>query len=152
MDAQALPSEEDQFVAYKSVLEKMGSRPTVVRTLDIGGDKELSYLPFPHEMNPFLGYRAIRLCLDRTDIFKTQVRALLRSSVFGKLCIMFPKTLDLNKAQTYVLKICNTIKHKRIVFVSKNSFVSLWGSLGNLHQCPDTVQFGLETHLSKTDL
>ena len=100
MDAQALPSEEDQFVAYKSVLEKMGSRPAVVRTLDIGGDKELSYLPFPHEMNPFLGYRAIRLCLDRTDIFKTQVRALLRSSVFGKLCIMFPMIATLDEFRT----------------------------------------------------
>jgi len=90
MDAQSLPSEEDQFQAYKAVLDKMGDRPVVVRTLDIGGDKELPYLSFPHELNPFLGYRAIRLCLDRTDIFKTQVRALLRSSVYGKLCIMFP--------------------------------------------------------------
>jgi phosphoenolpyruvate-protein phosphotransferase (PTS system enzyme I) len=90
MDAKELPSEEDQFIAYKTVLEKMGKHPVVVRTLDIGGDKELSYLPIPHEMNPFLGYRAIRLCLDRPDIFKTQVRALLRASVYGKLCIMFP--------------------------------------------------------------
>lgn len=100
MDAQSLPSEEDQFIAYKSVLEKMGSKPTVVRTLDIGGDKELSYLPFPHEMNPFLGYRAIRLCLDRTDIFKTQVRALLRASTFGKLCIMFPMIATLDEFRT----------------------------------------------------
>lgn len=96
MDATALPSEDDQFEAYKKVLEKMGDRPVVVRTLDIGGDKELPYLTFPHELNPFLGYRAIRLCLDRTDIFKTQIRALLRASVYGKLCIMFPMiaTLD----------------------------------------------------------
>lgn len=96
MDAQELPTEEEQFVAYKKVLEKMGNRPVVVRTLDIGGDKKLTYLPIPEEMNPFLGYRAIRLCLDRTDIFRTQLRALLRASVFGKLCIMFPMiaTLD----------------------------------------------------------
>jgi len=96
MDAQELPTEEEQFVAYKKVLEKMGNRPVVVRTLDIGGDKKLPYLPIPEEMNPFLGYRAIRLCLDRTDIFRTQLRALLRASVFGKLCIMFPMiaTLD----------------------------------------------------------
>lgn len=96
MDAKSLPTEDDQYVAYKTVLEKMGKRPVVVRTLDIGGDKELSYLPFPHEMNPFLGYRAIRLCLDRTDIFKTQIRALLRASTSGNLCIMFPMiaTLD----------------------------------------------------------
>ncbi len=100
MDAQSLPTEEDQYVAYKSVLEKMGKRPTVVRTLDIGGDKELSYLPFPHEMNPFLGYRAIRLCLDRTDIFKTQVRALLRASVYGNLCIMFPMIATLDEFRT----------------------------------------------------
>lgn len=106
MDAQSLPSEEEQFVAYKIVLEKMGKYPVVIRTLDIGGDKELAYLPFPKEMNPFLGYRAIRLCLDRKDIFKTQVRALLRASVFGKLCIMFPMiaTLDeFREAKTFIL-------------------------------------------------
>ncbi len=90
MDASSLPNEEDQFTAYKTVLEKMGSRPVVVRTLDIGGDKELSYLTLPKEMNPFLGYRAIRLCLDRPDIFNTQLRALLRASMHGNLCIMFP--------------------------------------------------------------
>ncbi|HZJ85696.1 MAG TPA: phosphoenolpyruvate--protein phosphotransferase [Erysipelotrichaceae bacterium] len=96
MDASELPSEEDQFNAYKEVLEAMEGKPVVVRTLDIGGDKELSYLQLPKEMNPFLGYRAIRLCLDRTDIFRTQLRALIRSSVYGKLRIMFPMiaTLD----------------------------------------------------------
>ena len=106
MDATALPTEEDQFIAYKTVLEKMGKRPVVVRTLDIGGDKELSYLPFPHEMNPFLGYRAIRLCLDRPDIFKTQARALLRASVYGHLCIMFPIIATLGEfraAKTFIL-------------------------------------------------
>lgn len=90
MDASELPDEEAQFIAYKTVLENMNPGRVVVRTLDIGGDKELPYLPFPHEMNPFLGYRAIRLCLDRLDIFRVQVRALLRASVFGKLSIMFP--------------------------------------------------------------
>lgn len=90
MDAQSLPTEEEQFVAYKTVLENMDGRRVVVRTLDIGGDKELPYLQFPKEMNPFLGYRAIRLCLDRTDIFRTQLRALIRASVYGNLCIMFP--------------------------------------------------------------
>lgn len=97
MDASALPSEEDQFEAYKKVLEKMGDKPVVVRTLDIGGDKELSYLPLPKEMNPFLGYRAIRLCLDRPDIFNTQLRALLRASAFGNLCIMFPMIATINE-------------------------------------------------------
>lgn len=90
MESKALPTEEEQFEAYKIVLERMEGKPVVVRTLDIGGDKELDYLPLPEEMNPFLGYRAIRLCLDRTDIFRTQLRALIRASVYGKLRIMFP--------------------------------------------------------------
>jgi len=96
MDRNDLPTEEEQFVAYKTVLEAMKNQPVVIRTLDIGGDKELPYLQLPHEMNPFLGYRAIRICLDRKDLFKTQLRALLRASVYGKLHVMFPMiaTLD----------------------------------------------------------
>lgn len=90
MNATQLPGEEEQFEAYKAVLEKMGDHRVVIRTLDIGGDKELDYLKFPHELNPFLGYRAIRLCLDRPDIFRVQIRALLRASVYGKLAVMFP--------------------------------------------------------------
>lgn len=90
MNSQEFPTEEEQFIAYKAVLEGMGGKKVVVRTLDIGGDKTLPYFTFPEEMNPFLGYRAIRLCLDRTDIFRTQLRALCRASVYGKLCIMFP--------------------------------------------------------------
>ncbi len=90
MDNDHFPTEEEQFEAYKAVLEGMQGRRVVVRTLDIGGDKKLSYFEFPEEMNPFLGYRAIRLCLDRTDIFRTQLRALIRASVYGRLCIMFP--------------------------------------------------------------
>ena len=84
------PTEEEQFNAYKAVLEGMQGKRVVVRTLDIGGDKKLNYFTFPEEMNPFLGYRAIRFCLDRTDVFRTQLRALIRASVYGKLCIMFP--------------------------------------------------------------
>lgn len=90
MDRQELPNEEEQFTAYKTVLEKMQGKPTVVRTLDIGGDKILPYLKLDHEMNPFLGYRAIRLCLDKQDIFRTQLRALLRASIYGNLKVMFP--------------------------------------------------------------
>ena len=97
MDATSLPSEEDQYNAYKAVLEAMGDKLVVIRTLDIGGDKELSYLKFPHELNPFLGYRALRLCLDRPDIFRTQLRALLRASVHGKLAIMFPMVATVNE-------------------------------------------------------
>lgn len=113
MDALALPTEEQQYQAYKTVLERMGNHLVVIRTLDIGGDKELPYLPFPKEMNPFLGYRAIRLCLDRQDdIFATQVRALLRASAHGKLAIMFPMiaTLDeFRQAKAFVLK------HKKLL-------------------------------------
>ena len=91
------PTEEEQFEAYKAVLEAMGEKPVVVRTLDIGGDKELPYLHLPKEMNPFLGYRAVRLCLDDTDLFRTQLRALLRASAYGKLRIMFPMIATLNE-------------------------------------------------------
>lgn len=97
MDSAELPSEEDQFQAYKTVLEGMNNKPVVVRTMDIGGDKHLPYLPLPEEMNPFLGYRAIRISLDRQDIFRTQLRALLRASAFGKLCIMFPMIATLQE-------------------------------------------------------
>lgn len=90
MDASELPGEEDQFVAYKEALEGMNGKQVVVRTMDIGGDKELPYLPLPEEENPFLGYRAVRICLERQDIFRTQLRALLRASAFGRLAIMFP--------------------------------------------------------------
>ena len=90
MDATELPSEDDQFEAYKEALEGMNGKQVVVRTMDIGGDKELPYLPLPQEQNPFLGYRAIRICLDREEIFRTQLRALLRASHYGKLAIMFP--------------------------------------------------------------
>ena len=90
MDRESAPTEEEQFEAYKFVLEKMEGKQVVIRTLDIGGDKTLPYLPLPEEMNPFLGYRAIRLCLDRKEIFKVQLRALLRASVYGKLAVMFP--------------------------------------------------------------
>ena len=100
------PSEDAQFEAYKVVLEQAKGQRVVVRTLDIGGDKKLPYFEFDPEMNPFLGYRAIRLCLDRKDIFKTQVRALLRASTYGKLAIMFPMiaTVDeFKNAKQFVL-------------------------------------------------
>lgn len=97
MDRDSFPTEEIQYEAYKAVLEGMDGKPIVIRTLDIGGDKELSYLSMEPEMNPFLGYRAIRLCLDRKDIFKTQLRALYRASVHGKLRIMFPMISSLEE-------------------------------------------------------
>lgn len=109
MGRDAMPTEEEQFDAYKEVVTKMGKkRPVVIRTLDIGGDKKLPYLPLPAEMNPFLGFRAIRLCLGRKDIFKVQLRALLRASALGNLKIMFPmiSSLEEFKQAKEVLKEC----------------------------------------------
>ena len=91
------PDEDTQFAAYKQVLEGMNGRPVVIRTLDIGGDKKLKYYTFDEEMNPFLGVRAIRFCLMRKDVFRVQLRALLRASAFGHLCIMFPMIATVNE-------------------------------------------------------
>ena len=90
MGKNTMPTEEEQFSTYKQVLEMMEDKPTTIRTLDIGGDKELSYINIPAELNPFLGYRAIRISLDQPEIFKVQLRALLRASIYGNLRIMFP--------------------------------------------------------------
>lgn len=105
MENDHFPTEEEQFQAYKEVVDQMHGNLVVIRTLDIGGDKKLSYYQFPAEMNPFLGYRAIRFCLDHPDIFRTQLRALLRASAFGPLGIMFPMiaTIDeFNQAKALV--------------------------------------------------
>lgn len=90
MDNDHMPSEDEQFEAYKKAVIGMNGKPVVVRTMDIGGDKPLEYMPLPEEENPFLGYRAIRICLDRPELFKTQLRALVRASEFGPVSIMFP--------------------------------------------------------------
>ena len=97
MDSAELPTEDEQYEAYKEVLAGMDGKSVVVRTMDIGGDKELPYLDLPDEMNPFLGYRAIRISLDQDEIFRTQLRALLRASVHGSLRIMFPMIATLNE-------------------------------------------------------
>ncbi len=97
MGRDQLPTEDEQFDAYKTVLERMEGKSVVVRTLDIGGDKELPYLRLPKEMNPFLGYRAIRLCLEEQEIFRTQLRASLRASTYGNLKIMFPMIATVNE-------------------------------------------------------
>ena len=97
MNSAELPTEDEQFEAYKKAIEGMNGKQVVVRTMDIGGDKELPYLPLPKEENPFLGYRAIRISLDRQDIFRTQLRALLRASAFGRLAIMFPMIATVNE-------------------------------------------------------
>lgn len=97
MDRDHLPSEEEQFIAYKEVVEAMNGRIVVLRTMDIGGDKDLPYLDLPKEMNPFLGWRAIRIALDRREILNAQLRAVLRASAFGKLAVMFPMIISVEE-------------------------------------------------------
>lgn len=110
MDRNTAPSEDEQFEIYKAVLEKMQNRPTVIRTLDVGGDKEISYLKISKEDNPFLGFRAIRYCLQHEDLFKDQLRALLRASVYGNLQIMFPMISGLEEV-LLAKKILEEAKH-----------------------------------------
>ncbi|MFB0845719.1 phosphoenolpyruvate--protein phosphotransferase [Paenibacillus oleatilyticus] len=97
MDRSSFPEEEEQFAVYREVAERLGSKPVVIRTLDVGGDKHLDYLALPEEENPSLGYRAIRIMLDRTDLFKTQLRAILRASHYGNVKIMYPMISSLDE-------------------------------------------------------
>lgn len=99
LEADDYPSEESQFMAYKTVAENMAGKKVIVRTLDIGADKQADYFKLDHEDNPAMGYRAIRICLGRTDIFKTQLRALLRASAFGNIAIMFPMIISVNEVK-----------------------------------------------------
>ncbi|MGD9425504.1 phosphoenolpyruvate-protein phosphotransferase PtsI [Pantoea sp. NSTU24] len=100
MDRDSLPSEEEQFQAYKAVAEAMGSQAVIVRTMDIGGDKDLPYMNLPKEENPFLGWRAIRIAMDRKEILHAQLRAILRASSFGKLRIMFPMIISVEEVRS----------------------------------------------------
>ncbi len=127
MGRDQLPTEEEQFEAYKTVLERMEGKPVVVRTLDIGGDKELPYLDLPKEMNPFLGFRAIRLCLEMQDMFRTQLRALLSASVYGNLKIMFPMiaTLDeFRQAKAILMEEKEKLQHEGVA-VAENIEVGM---------------------------
>ena len=99
MDRDQLPTEDEQFVAYKDVVEAMEGKPCIIRTMDIGGDKDLPYLNLPAELNPFLGWRAIRICFDRPEIMNPQLRALLRASAFGKIRIMFPMIISVEEVR-----------------------------------------------------
>ncbi|MFB4326672.1 phosphoenolpyruvate--protein phosphotransferase [Paenibacillus sp. JNUCC32] len=135
MGRDKLPSEEIQYVAYKSVLEKMEGKPVVVRTLDIGGDKELPYLDLPKEMNPFLGFRAVRLCLDRQDIFRTQLRALLRASVHGNLRIMFPMIATLGEFREAKA----LLEEEKAKLISEGISVSEEIQLGIMVEIPSTA-------------
>lgn len=119
MDRDTMPTEDEQFQAYREVLEGMKDKPVIIRTLDIGGDKKLSYLPIGEEMNPFLGYRAIRICLDRKDIFKIQLRALYRASIHGKLKIMFPMISGLQEilsAKEVIEEVKQELRNEGIAF------------------------------------
>jgi phosphotransferase system enzyme I (PtsI) len=119
MDRNDMPSEEEQFQAYKHVLSKMKEKPVVIRTLDIGGDKQIPYMDFPKEDNPFLGFRAIRYCLENQDIFKIQLRALLRASVFGNLSIMFPmisNIQEVRKAKIIIESVKESLAEENIAY------------------------------------
>lgn len=108
MDSDHLPTEEEQYAAYRIVAEKLKGKPVTIRTMDIGGDKELPYLDLPKEMNPFLGYRAIRISLTHKDMFKTQLRAILRASAYGTIKIMYPMVCSINEIRrsNEILKEC----------------------------------------------
>lgn len=134
MGRDQMPTEEEQFEAYKEVLEAMDGKRVVVRTLDIGGDKELSYLNLPEEMNPFLGYRAIRLCLAQQDIFRPQLRALLRASVYGKLNIMFPMVATINEFR----------EAKAILLEEKENFKN------EGHDISDDIELGIMVEIPAT--
>ena len=109
MDRDTLPTEAEQFEIYKKALEVLGNKPMIIRTMDIGGDKEVSYLNFEKELNPFLGYRAIRYSLDHVQVFKTQLRALYRASIYGQLKIMFPMISSLKEIRA-IKKILEEVK------------------------------------------
>lgn len=117
-----LPDEEEQYHAYKKVVSKMGNKPVVIRTFDLGGDKFLSHLEMPKEMNPFLGWRAIRFCLARPEIFKAQLRAILRASAHGKLRIMYPMIsgiAELKQANKLLDECKVELRSKKISFDEK---------------------------------
>lgn len=110
MDRDTIPTEEEQFEAYKSVAETMKGKPVIIRTLDIGGDKEIPYLGLEKEDNPFLGYRAIRFCLQRTDIYNTQLRALVRASAFGRIKIMVPLVTGVDELRSVKAMVADIMK------------------------------------------
>jgi phosphotransferase system enzyme I (PtsI) len=119
MGRNSFPTEEEQFMFYKTIALRSGNKPVTIRTIDIGGDKQLPYFGIPNEQNPFLGYRAIRICLDRKDIFLTQLRAILRASKFGKLKIMFPmigNIMEIRSAKEILAEAKNELTKEGIGF------------------------------------
>lgn len=119
MGQDQLPDEEKQFQAYKAVAESLDGKPLIIRTLDIGGDKELKCFALPHEPNPFLGWRAIRICLDRRDIFRTQLRAILRASAYGNVLIMYPMISgvgEVRQANAFLAEVKEELRQDSIPF------------------------------------
>ena len=119
MDAKDFPTEEEQFKVYKKIAENLENKTVVIRTLDIGGDKDLKYMKLPKEENPFLGYRAIRVCLDNIDLFKVQLRAILRASAYGEISIMLPMISsieELRKSKEIIEEVKKDLKVKSIKY------------------------------------
>ena len=162
MDREAMPTEDEQFEAYKKVAEAMDGKPVIIRTLDIGGDKEIPYMGLEKDENPFLGYRAIRFCLDRKeDIYKPQLRALLRASAYGNIRIMVPLVTcieEYRQARALVEELkgeldSKGIPYKRDIQVGimvgdrrripdRGYFRKGGGFLQHRHQRPDPVHHG----------
>ncbi|QQK07119.1 phosphoenolpyruvate--protein phosphotransferase [Miniphocaeibacter halophilus] len=119
MENNHFPTEEEQFSVYKKAVELLEDKPLIIRTLDIGGDKSLSYFKFPEEENPFLGWRALRICFDMLDVFKTQLKAILRASAFGKVRILLPMVIsveEIKKVREILEEVKNDLKAKEIDF------------------------------------
>ncbi|MGJ9383011.1 phosphoenolpyruvate--protein phosphotransferase [Salipaludibacillus sp. CF4.18] len=135
MGRDELPNEDEQFESYKKVVENLDGKPVVIRTLDVGGDKELPYLDLPKEMNPFLGFRAIRLCLEQDDMFRVQLRALLRASAFGNLKIMFPMIATLDEFRQAKAM----LEEEKQKLIDKNVEVSEKIEVGIMVEIPSTA-------------
>ena len=125
MNRNDVPGEEEQFEAYKKVTTRLPKKPVIIRTLDLGGDKFLSQLKFPHEMNPFLGWRAIRYCLAKPEVFKVQLRAILRASVFGNIKIMFPMISGLGELRQAIEVLEEAKQELRVKKVSFNENIEV---------------------------
>lgn len=141
MDREDMPSEEEQYKAYKEVVEAMQGKPVIIRTLDIGGDKKLPYLEMPEELNPFLGFRAIRLCLDRKDLFKVQLRAILRASAYGKIRIMYPMISgidEIRKANRVLKEAMEELKKEGVDF-DENIEVGIMVEIPSAAVCADIL-------------
>lgn len=135
MNRSSLPDEEEQFDAYRAAVERMSPKPVVIRTLDIGGDKSLPYLPMDPEMNPFLGHRAIRLCLERPELFRPQIRAILRASAYGNVLIMFPMVATM----TELRQAKQMVEEEKAELLAEGTAVSDQIPVGIMVEIPSTA-------------